>query len=232
MRAAYGNHRKQRLIAKETLAPTQIAGFTQFFDDPNGSLSDLYGLGIDAVLYQDENGDPIIYGGLEATRRDIDRPFLSPNRTGATDDLSEDVLFSYLYALPADRIALTFMPSYETTKCDDNCEPIKRVSTWRLPFGVRYFDPIGLYGVIEYASIAQDVRRSNAHEDSESFGTLDFAVGWRLPRFDGAIQLTVRNGFGENFDYQDDSFRADGPATIAVRSRAERTSVGDLELLM
>jgi hypothetical protein len=57
---------KRELIVDQTLEPTQIAGFSQFYDDSNGSSTRLFGVGIDVRL---KNG---IYAGAEAIRRNID----------------------------------------------------------------------------------------------------------------------------------------------------------------
>ena len=40
---------KPALIASQTIQPTQVAGFNQFFDDINGTRSWLYGAGLDAT---------------------------------------------------------------------------------------------------------------------------------------------------------------------------------------
>jgi hypothetical protein len=43
---------KRSLIANQTLEPTQSAGFNQFFDDPNGTESVRYGVGVDHRFIQ------------------------------------------------------------------------------------------------------------------------------------------------------------------------------------
>ncbi|OAI20615.1 tetratricopeptide repeat protein, partial [Methylomonas koyamae] len=47
LRAAYISTMKRPLISDQTIEPTQIAGFTQFYDDLTGSSVERYGIGID-----------------------------------------------------------------------------------------------------------------------------------------------------------------------------------------
>src|SRR5262249_54444204 len=53
LRAAAFETLKRTLITDQTLEPTQVAGFNQFFDDPNGTQAWLYGGAIDQKFTQD-----------------------------------------------------------------------------------------------------------------------------------------------------------------------------------
>jgi hypothetical protein len=59
---------KPALINNRTIEPTQIAGFSQFLDDPPGTVSWSYGVGLDARLTAN------LYGGVEFRRRDLEVP--------------------------------------------------------------------------------------------------------------------------------------------------------------
>jgi hypothetical protein len=52
-------------IQNQTIEPTQVAGFNQFFDDPEGFDSWVYGVGVDQKLGSN------IYTGGEIFRRDV-----------------------------------------------------------------------------------------------------------------------------------------------------------------
>ena len=54
------------LVVEQSIEPTQVSGFNQFYDEPNGSRSDNYGAAIDARL------SAALYSGLEYMRRDVD----------------------------------------------------------------------------------------------------------------------------------------------------------------
>ena len=56
---------KRTVISSQTIEPTQIAGFNQFFDGINGEDQRLYGLAIDQKINSDS------YIGAEASIRDI-----------------------------------------------------------------------------------------------------------------------------------------------------------------
>jgi hypothetical protein len=60
---------KRTLISSQTVEPTQVAGFNQFFDDPDGTESWRYGIGIDHKISR------LLYGGVEFSRREMDVPF-------------------------------------------------------------------------------------------------------------------------------------------------------------
>ena len=73
IRAAAFRTLKRTLLTDQTLEPTQVAGFNQFFDDPDGTEAWRYGVGWD----QKFSGN--IFGGVEYAIRDLTVPFL---RTG------------------------------------------------------------------------------------------------------------------------------------------------------
>ena len=56
------------LAASQTIQPTQVAGFNQFYDDRNATRSRLYGLGVDWRIAEG------LYTGVEISRRDLDTP--------------------------------------------------------------------------------------------------------------------------------------------------------------
>ena len=65
LRAAALQTVKRALVVQQTLEPTQVAGFNQFFDDFNGTTADLYGVGMDLRVSQD------LYSGVEASYRNM-----------------------------------------------------------------------------------------------------------------------------------------------------------------
>jgi hypothetical protein len=65
VRAAAFRVLKRTLVTDQTLEPTQVAGFEQFFDDVNGASSWRYGVGIDQKFASD------LFVGVEASKRDL-----------------------------------------------------------------------------------------------------------------------------------------------------------------
>ncbi|WP_337289029.1 tetratricopeptide repeat protein, partial [Candidatus Methylomirabilis sp.] len=74
LRAAIFRTLKRRLISDQTIEPTQVAGFNQFFDDGEGTDAWRYGVGID------QRFSPTLYGGTEVSKRDLEVPFLDTDR--------------------------------------------------------------------------------------------------------------------------------------------------------
>ena len=65
LRAAAVRTLKRTLISSQTVEPTQVAGFNQFFDDGNATDSWRYGLAIDQKV------SPNMYVGAEVSKRDL-----------------------------------------------------------------------------------------------------------------------------------------------------------------
>ena len=63
VRAAVFRTLKRELISNQTIEPTQVAGFNQFFDDVNGTDAWRYGVGIDQKI-----------GSTRGRRREFSRP--------------------------------------------------------------------------------------------------------------------------------------------------------------
>ena len=68
LRAAWFKTLKRTLITDQTLEPTQVAGFNQFFDDPSATESRVYGGAIDQKFGKK------VFGGVEYTRRELTIP--------------------------------------------------------------------------------------------------------------------------------------------------------------
>ena len=75
LRAAAFRVLKRTLISDQTLEPTQVAGFNQFYDDFNATDSWRYGGAIDQKF------SSTIFGGMEFSTRDVNIPFESITKT-------------------------------------------------------------------------------------------------------------------------------------------------------
>ena len=70
---------KRTLITDQTLEPTQVAGFNQFFDDLNITKSWRYGIAADQKFTKD------LFGGLEFSKRDLKIPLIDSTVTPPTN---------------------------------------------------------------------------------------------------------------------------------------------------
>ncbi|MCK5647235.1 MAG: tetratricopeptide repeat protein, partial [Anaerolineales bacterium] len=73
LRTAVFRTLQRSLISSQTIEPTQVAGFNQFFDDGEGTDSWHYGVAVDQKF------SPAVYGGAEFSKRDMDVPFINEN---------------------------------------------------------------------------------------------------------------------------------------------------------
>jgi tetratricopeptide (TPR) repeat protein len=201
---------KPALVNNRTLEPTQVAGFNQFFDDINATISERVGLGYDIKL-----GNNVALG-LEATSRDIEEP--------TVDVLANETIFEkreeqnnriYVNWTPSSSIAVSAEAVYDTYEAEsgiatqfDNLPEL--VKTKSLPVSFRYFSPTGWYGGITGTLVDQEVQRdpsSSQASGEDRFHIIDFNVGYRFPKRLGAVSLAINNATDQQFMYQDDSYR-------------------------
>ncbi len=201
LRAAGFKTLKRALVTSQTIEPTQIAGFNQFFDDINATAATRYGLGLDVSLTRSTNA------GLEFTRRKLDVPVLGDDFT-ITEyrERNEDIHRAYLYLTPTKNIAISGEYQYENFSAPDD-DPLRRSKTHILPLSLRYFSTQGFFGKLATSYVKQTVDRTSSPagtiDDSDTFLLVDATLGYRLPKRMGSISLAVHNLFDKNFNYYD-----------------------------
>ena len=203
---------KKRLIANQTLEPTQIAGFNQFYDDVNGTIARRTGIGIDHQL-----GSKIYVGG-ELTRRKLTVPL---EVLGGIEDYTwrEKGSKAYLYAaLPARSHRPRFsnwsfasgleFEFEELTRPEEltGTESILDIKTRIVPLFLRGFNSKGFS-----FRISQSWARQRGHLQffpgfnrftvDEKFTVTDIEVMYQFPKRRGGILLGVKNVFAEKFSF-------------------------------
>jgi tetratricopeptide (TPR) repeat protein len=205
LRAAAFRTLKRILITNQTLEPTQVAGFNQFFDDFNATRAWLYGAAVDQKFTKS------IYGGIEYTFRDLKVPVGSVVRGVSLGDASWDEQFLryYLFWTPHEWVALSTGYDWEKFDRDELFnDGIRRVKTHRVPLGVNVFHPSGLSAALKATYINQQgvFRRTNAtvfESGKDDFWTVDAGINYRLPKRYGFITVGVTNLFDQKFKYFD-----------------------------
>jgi hypothetical protein len=204
---------KRTLITDQTLEPTQVAGFNQFYDDINATKAWVYGAGVDQKF------SPNIFGGAEVTYRDMEVPYFQDVATPPAPqsfvlretDWEEYLGRAYLYWTPHDWFSLTAEYQYE--KLDRDREfpfTIKEVKTHRVPLGLNFFHPSGFNAGLKATYYDQDgtfqTQEAAADEfadGDDQFWLVDAAVSYRIPKRNGFITFGVTNLFDEDFQYAD-----------------------------
>jgi len=209
LRAAAFKVVKPALANNRTIEPTQIAGFSQFFDDINGTKTWRYAIGGDWRISQ------TLAAGTEFTYREMDEPVFTFDGTDNLESRDEQFHKLYLYWTPVNRLALSAELSYDRYKADDGLATEfdnlpEKVTTVSLPLGVSYFSPAGWFSTVSGTFVDQDVDRSalaSQASGDDSFTLVDMTLGYRLSKRLGVVSLGVNNIFDKDFEYQDDSYR-------------------------
>ena len=221
LRAAYMETVKRALVAEQTLEPTQVAGFAQFFDDLNGTKAERYGVGLDVTLKQPKpysSQSSGLYAGFEFSARDLEVPLVDgPTGTITPEDQTEDLGRVYLYWTPHPEWAVHTEIRRERFERKDTLgfDLPTEVETISLPLVVRYFSAAGMFAHVGTTFVQQNVElaaTSTFEEDSEDFVVVDAAIGYRLPQRRGILSLEVKNLFDEDFLYQDSNIQQSEPS--------------------
>lgn len=199
---------KRTLVTDQTLEPTQVAGFNQFFDDFNATEAWVYGAAVDQKFSR------TLFGGAEYFYRDMQVPFLI-QPSGSTSfafqnaDWKEHIGRLYLNWAPHPWLALRGGYGYEKFDRDDQFSAgIREVKTQSVPLGASFFHPIGLSAGLNATYYNQDGEFQNKNDSSfssgsDTFWVVDTAVSYRLPQRYGFVSVGATNLFDKKFDYAD-----------------------------
>jgi outer membrane receptor protein involved in Fe transport len=209
LRAAAFRVLKRTLITNQTLEPTQVAGFNQFFDEERATDSWRYGGAVDQKFSES------IYGGAEYTYRSLNVPFteIDPG-TGTSNFMNanweEKQSRAYLFWTPHEWLALTAEWLWENLEREkEHADFARNVTTNSVPLGINFFHPSGLSASLKATYIHQDGRFSRQfdvttfEDGSDDFWLLDAAVSYRLPKRYGFITIGVSNLTDKHFEYLD-----------------------------
>jgi hypothetical protein len=213
LRGAVFRTLKRTLVSDQTLEPTQVAGFNQFYDEPNATDAWVYGGAVDQKFSQN------IYGGLEFSTRDLTVPTLT-QPTGTSDfvvgevDQEEYQGRAYLYWTPHKWFSLSaeyLYEKYETDELVGGGDYIKEVKTNSVPLGVNFFHPSGFSVGLKATYYDQEGIFENAaapfprtlEPGEDDFWLVDAAISYRLPKRYGFITIGAVNLFDQEFEYAD-----------------------------
>lgn len=197
---------KRTLITDQTLEPTQVAGFNQFFDDFDATQAWLYGVAVDQKLTRN------LFAGIAYSRRNLQVPFETTTSGGFQEDKvdwNENLLRTYLLATPAKWLALTAGYEWERFKRDERfANGVARIETHRLPLAINFFHPSGMSASLKATYINQHgsfqrIDTGNFENGNDSFWSIDAGINYRLPKRYGILTLGVTNLTDRKFKYFD-----------------------------
>ncbi len=211
LRFAWFETTKSHLVAQQSLEPTQVAGFNQFFDDINGTRARRIGLGMDFKVSNN------LYSGIEASERNLAVPVVDSSQ-GKQEFLQaqkEQLIRAYFYWAPHLYWAFRGELQFEkfTRKADDSTlssDDPTRIQTLSAPFSIEYFHPSGFFSKFKTTFVEQDLTRKRDPKGKNSgvdeFFLLDSVIGYRLPNRRGILSLEGRNLLNKEFFYRNINF--------------------------
>jgi Tfp pilus assembly protein PilF len=216
LRAAAFSAVRRPFIRSQTIEPTQVAGFNQFFKgfeqfygDVNGFVSDRVGAAIDHQF------SPTAFGGIEVSYREITVPDFSLDRDF---DWYEKTAHAYVYktlapitgkrALLNWEMSLSADLEYETIdrpQIVTGAEGIMELDTLRAPLGLRLFNGRGTTLRLATTYVKQDGVFSIGVdfpivEKKDDAWITDISIEQRLPRRRGSVSIGARNIFDNAID--------------------------------
>ena len=200
---------KRFFLHNQTIEPTQVAGFNQFFDEMNGTYFWRYGFALDQKITKN------LFGGAEYSWRRITTSYVDLSGINEYADWKENLFRAYLNWAPHSLLALSAEYQYERLDrdvADPGLEMISKLITQRVPLAANVFHPSGIYAQLKGTYVWQDGHFFNQDLHpiiieyvfgKDSFWVFDAFLGYRLPNRWGAITVGVKNMFDEKFHFQD-----------------------------
>jgi tetratricopeptide (TPR) repeat protein len=210
VRAAAFRVLKRTLVTNQTLEPTQVSGFNQFFDDTNLTSSWRYAGAIDQKFTKD------LFGGVEFSKRDLTVPFIDTGLIGPTAqeaDWTEHLARTYLFWTPSPSLALRAEYQYERARRDEQfAQGVTRLDTHRVPFGLNFFHGSGLSTFLTATYSHQrgkfdQVSGAPSRSGSDDFWTVDAGIRYRLPDRYGFVTVGATNLFDKKFKFFETDLR-------------------------
>ena len=199
---------KRTLVTDQTLEPTQVAGFNQFFDEPNATEAWNYGAAIDQKFSRS------LYGGAEYYFRDLEVPFLTqPDPASPFEfqraDWEEYIGRLYLYWAAHKWLALRGGYAYEKFDRDDRFSAgIREARTHSVPLGVNFFHSCGFSAGLGATYYNQEGEFQNKNDftfqtGKDTFWVVDASISYRLPKRYGFVSVGATNLFDKEFNFAD-----------------------------
>ncbi len=194
---------KRTLITDQTLEPTQVAGFNQFYDDFDLTEAWRYGGAVDQKFGRHA------FGGVEYSERDLTVPITSLDGTSEEVPWDESLLRAYFFATAHRWVGLNAQYILERfDRALGSGVGFKELETHRVPLGIRLFHPSGWSASLTGTYWNQEGQFEDffgEHEDLQpgqsEFWLFDAAFSYRLPKRYGFLSAGVMNLFDKEFQY-------------------------------
>ncbi len=198
---------KRPLLANQTIEPTQIAGFNQFFDDSNAADTKVYGIGLDHALSEE-----LVIGAETMQRRLINHSFDPSINVVSSETRDEWADRVYLYWTPQETLGLS--AEYRREDFSRPIDPTQvnfvtpyELTSQYLPLTIAYYHAGGFFSRWGSTYIQQEIDFGPLADKGRSdFWLSGITAGYRMTRYRGLINLRIDNLFNKDFKFQSVNF--------------------------
>ena len=204
---------KSQTLNEQTIEPTQVAGFNQFYDDVSISNGWRYAGAVNQKFTK------TLFGGIEGSYRKVDLPATDPLNIAVTLNNNNQwyQAIGYLNYAPHPWVALR--ASYQYDQYANSLPSAGQFSdanlyTSRVPLSAGFFHPSGFIANVTltywnqtgtFEPLSQPIgTRVNGHD---TFWLTDLMVGYRMPKRYGLLVVGVKNLFDQQFHYFNTDWR-------------------------
>ena len=209
--AAFSSLRRP-FVRNQSIEPTQVAGFNQFFTgfeqffgDPIGTKSDRIGVALDQSLPRSA------FVGIEVAKRRLEIPAFPPTQEPKWDELTAQAYFYKTFESGSEsgiQGSVSLDAEFERTErssLDTGVESILELDTLRVPLAVRLFWQRGLIARAATTYVKQEgtflLFDGFPLVPKEDDGwTVDLTFEYRLPHRRGSLTVGAYNIFDEFVD--------------------------------
>jgi len=200
-------------LNEQTIEPTQVAGFNQFFDDTAITEGWRYGAAVNQKFSK------TFFGGVEGSYRKVEIPvFNAIDQTVQETNTNEWYqALGYLNYAPHPWVALR--ASYQYDQYSNSLPSVGQFSdqnlyTSRVPLSAGFFHPSGFIANLTttYWNQKGDFQQladppGTIVSGHDTFWLTDAMVGYRMPERYGLITVGVKNLFDQQFNYFNTDWR-------------------------
>jgi tetratricopeptide (TPR) repeat protein len=203
---------KRGIVQKQTLEPTLLAGFNQFYDDLDGTISERVGFGLDHKFNSQ------FFAGAEVSKRFLEVPYQVVDTVSIPyfkTDWTEKNARAYVNFAPSKLLALGVNYNYEELNRNDQFFDNLRnqsnfftgLETHRTQLFANVYHPLGFMSKLSLSYLNQtgnffNTESFNIQPQSSEFWLLDAEIGYRLPKRHGLVMLGIKNLLDEKFNFQ------------------------------
>jgi tetratricopeptide (TPR) repeat protein len=201
IRAAYFENVNRILVAKQTIEPTQIAGFNQFFDEANGSLSKTSAVGIDSKINSKTDA------GILASYRDVDIPQFTGTSFLDYANRKEKLYRLYTNWLVGQNFSINLKLQQE--EFTNTATGPDYLLTRSAPLTFAWFHRSGFSSELAIIYVEQEVDLGSSSTfplTKDDFTVVNLGISYRFPQRAGAVSFYVHNLFDQEFLYHDTNF--------------------------